>query len=59
MSLPGDIASAALEVAKLLLQLAGSEEEARKLLSRAAVERGRLVADTLEVALYDEHGRPR
>ena len=59
MSLPAQIAGAALDAAKLLLSLAGTEEEARRLLSAAAVERGRLAADVLEVALYDEPGRPR
>ena len=59
MSTAGDIADVALDAAKLLLSLAGSEEAARKLLSQAAVERGRAAADALELTLYDEHGRPR
>lgn len=59
MSTAADVANVALDAAKLLLSLAGSEEAASKLLTQAAVERGRAAADGLELALYDEHGRPR
>ncbi len=59
MSTAGDVVDVALDAAKLLLSLAGTEERARELLTRAAVERGRAAADVLEVALFDSEGRPR
>lgn len=59
MSTAGDVVDVALEAAKLLLAIAGTEERARELLTRAAAERGRAAADVLEVALYDEQGNPR
>ncbi len=59
MSLAGDALEAGIAIAEALLKHAGSEEEARKLLSAAGARRGRLAADALEVALYDEKGNPR
>jgi hypothetical protein len=54
-----DVASVALAAARILLSLAGTEEEAHKLLSLAAVERARLAADAAELAKFDSEGRPR
>jgi hypothetical protein len=60
MSTATDVASVALEAARMLLSLAGTEEAARELLSQAAVERGRLSADMTELAIYDPStGEPR
>lgn len=60
MSTASDVVSVALDAARLLLSLAGTEEAARALLSQAAVERGRLAADAAELALYDPStGLPR
>lgn len=57
---PAEALSAAADAAKLLLSLAGSHEEARRLLDDAAVERGRARADALEAELYDPvTGLPR
>ena len=60
MSTATDVASVALDAAKMLLSHAGTEEEARKLLSLAAVERGRLLAEAAELAKFDPStGEPR
>ncbi len=60
MTTASDVASVALDAARMLLSLAGTEEAARELLSQAAVERGRLAADATELAIYDPvTGEPR
>jgi hypothetical protein len=59
MSLAETALETGLALAEALLQHAGSEEEARKLLTAAGARRGRAAADALELALYDEKGNPR